>query len=111
MRRYEEGRAPLTSKSLAEILSEMTFLRGLGKNETRSKLIEQWNVVISNFFSPEIVKFTVPGSIRNGRLTVFVNGSSAILQELTFIKQNVLTKWNQLYPEEKLRSLLFKQGK
>ena len=111
MRRYEEGRAPLISKSLAEILSEMTFLQGLGKNETRSKLIEQWNAVISNYFSPEIVKFTVPGGIRNGRLTVFVNGSSAILQELTFVKQNVLTKWNQLYPEEKLRSLLFKQGK
>ena len=111
MRRYEEGRAPLKGKDLSEILAELTFLRGLGKNETRSKLVEQWQAVVSQFFPPEIVKFTAPGSIRNGRLTIFVNGSSAILQELTFIQKDALTLWNQTYPEEKLRGLVFKQGK
>ena len=78
MRLYDEGRSPIKGKKISEIIAELTFLKGLGKAETRSKLVEQWKAVIENFFPPQIVQFTNPGGIRNGRLTVFVSGSNAI---------------------------------
>lgn len=111
MYRYEEGRAPIQARGIGDILAQLAFVRGLGKTETRSKLVQQWKETISVFFPPEIVQFTNPGNIRNGKLTVYVNGVSAILQELTFRKKELLTQWNKLYPEEQLRSLIFKQGK
>ena len=111
MRLYDEGRSPIKGKKISEIIAELTFLKGLGKAETRSKLVEQWKAVIENFFPPQIVQFTNPGGIRNGRLTIFVSGSNAIIQELTFRKTELLAQWNLLYPEEKLRGITFKQGK
>ncbi len=111
MYKYEEDRAPLKVRKIGDILAELAIVRGLGKTQTRSRLVEMWKQTAESFFPAAILKFTNPGEVRHGKLTIFINGNSTILQELSFHKQELLTKWNQLNADQQLKGLVFKQGK
>lgn len=111
MRRVEDGHFPLQIHSINDILSELMAQKGWGQTEARQKKRDLWKQVAEKFFPPAMVKFTNPGDIRNGRLTIFVNGNSVLVQELNFRKKELLECWNQAQNDLILRGLVFKQGK
>ncbi|MCH5375138.1 MAG: DUF721 domain-containing protein, partial [Planctomycetes bacterium] len=70
-----------------------------------SELGSVWNDAVG----AELGGQTRLGNLRRGVLEVTV-GNSAVMQELTFMKREILKDLKRLVPEQKIRDLRFRVG-
>ncbi len=92
-------------KKMADVLSNLMSKRGYARELSTNNLDDAWQQTIGTRFAGD----TRPGNIKRGVLEVLV-ASSAVLQELTFQKKQLLTKMQTAAPDQKITDLRFKVG-
>ena len=90
---------------MADVLSNLMSKRGYGRVLSTNSLDDAWQKVVGPRFAGD----TRPGNIKRGVLEVLV-ASSAVLQELTFQKKQLLNKIQTEAPDQKITDLRFKVG-
>lgn len=95
------GRGP---QPIAEILSRLMTRRGYGSQQFAQEWTAIWSTVAGSQASQ-----TRPGKFSRGVLDVIVC-NSAVLQELTFRKKQLLQALQAQVPEFKVRDLRFRIG-
>ncbi len=80
-------------------------LQGLGieKKVKEGKVFEVWEEAVGK----KVASHTRPQRIKGGRLFVGVS-DSAWLQELSFLKENIIKKINKRLGEETVKEIFFK---
>ena len=92
-------------KKMADVLSNLMSKRGYARELSTTTLDDAWQKTIGPRFAGD----TRPGNIKRGVLEVLV-ASSAVLQELTFQKKQLLTKLQSAAADQKITDLRFKVG-
>jgi predicted nucleic acid-binding Zn ribbon protein len=92
-------------KKIADVLAQLITARGYGRIQSNANLAAAWQQAAGLTIS----KFTRPGRIRRGTLEVTA-GNSTIIQELTFQKQQILTKLQTAMPDASIRDIRFRVG-
>lgn len=92
-------------QSVANVLSQLLARRGYAHVQTAAACDAAWQQAAG----PRFAKDSRPGNVRRGVLEVVVR-NSAVLQELTFMKVQVVKKLAQLAPEQKIRDVKFRVG-
>jgi predicted nucleic acid-binding Zn ribbon protein len=96
---------PRKEQHLAEALSRLMTKRGYAQVQTAACSAEAWRKAAG----AELAQETQPGQIKRGVLEVIVR-HPAVVQELTFVKAQLVKKLSQLIPEQKIRDLKFRVG-
>ncbi|ADB15727.1 protein of unknown function DUF721 [Pirellula staleyi DSM 6068] len=96
-------RAP---KAMGDVMSQLLARRGYARMITATSEQEAWELVAGE----KMATVTKLGSCRRGVLEIVV-ASSMVLQELTFLKADLLSRLQQALPDAKIRDLKFKVGK
>ncbi len=94
-----------TTKKMAEALSKLMARKGYGRVLASGALAAAWQEAAGE----RLAGHTRAGNVSRGVLEVFVR-SSAVLQELTFAKSQILKRLIANSTESKIRSLKFKLG-
>lgn len=92
-------------KAIADVLAQLITARGYGRIQATEDFTTAWQKAAGE----TIAKFTRPGRVRRGNLEVTVS-NSAIVQELTFQKQQILTQLQTDLPDAKIRDIRFRIG-
>jgi predicted nucleic acid-binding Zn ribbon protein len=92
-------------QKMAEIVSGLLARRGYAQTKTTSQSAHAWQQAAG----PTLGQHTRAGSIHRGVLEVVVR-NSAVLQELTFRKKQLLKQLTELVPAQKIRDLRFRVG-
>lgn len=92
-------------QKMAEIVSSLLARRGYAQTKTASQASQAWQQAAG----PALGQHTRAGSVRRGVLEVVVR-NSAVLQELTFRKKQLLKQLTELVPAQKIRDLRFRVG-
>lgn len=98
-RRYKVADPP----RLNNILASLMALRGYGQVESLSALDEAWKAAVGESLASQ----TRLGKLTRGVLQVYV-ANSALIQELTFRKQELVAELVRRLPDHKLRDLRFR---
>jgi len=101
-RRRFHARKP---KGIANVLAQLITARGYGRIQAEADFGTAWRKAAGEV----IAKFTRPGRLRRGTLEVTAT-NSAVVQELTFQKQQILTQLNTELPDAKIRDIRFRIG-
>ncbi len=100
-RRYE--RKP---KSSAQLISRLVARRGFAQTEWNDQLNSVWRQVVD----PQLLDKTRPTTIRRGTLEVIAS-SSAVLQQISFSKHELLRKLQDQLPQANSQALRFRTGR
>src|SRR5262245_59975113 len=92
-------------KAIANVLAQLITARGYGRVQADANLHIAWQKAAGE----TIAKFTRPGRLRRGTLEVTAT-NSAIVQELTFQKQQILTQLNTELPDARVRDIRYRIG-
>jgi predicted nucleic acid-binding Zn ribbon protein len=92
-------------KKIADVLAQLITARGYGRIQANADFTAAWQQAAG----ATIAKYTRPGRLRRGTLEVTA-GNSAIIQELTFQKQQILTQLQTALPDAKIRDIKFRVG-
>jgi predicted nucleic acid-binding Zn ribbon protein len=92
-------------KKIADVLAQLITARGYGRIQSDASLATAWQQAAG----PMIAQFTRPGRIRRGTLEVTANNST-VVQELTFQKQQILTRLRNQLPDAAIRDIRFRVG-
>jgi predicted nucleic acid-binding Zn ribbon protein len=92
-------------RRMQAIVNELFVRRGYGRVLARAESREVWNRAVGETFAGH----TCPGNVRRGVLEIFVR-NSAVLQELTFRKRDLVRQLARLAPDQKIRDLKFRIG-
>jgi len=92
-------------KKISDIVAQLITARGYGRIQADANFSAAWQSAVG----PALAKYTHPGRLRRGVLEVTV-GNSMTIQELTFQKQQLLTKLQTELPDAKIRDLRFRMG-
>ena len=87
---------------MGEVINQLMARRGYGQVKSTEEIRSVWNE-IAGPMGPQ----SLPGSIRRGVLEVFVR-NSAVLQELTFSKKQLLTQLQKTLPNQSIKDLKFR---
>ncbi len=98
-------RKPKGVKKIGEILPQLMARRGYAEQQQSNALEKAWHTAAGGTFS----KHTRVGRIRGGVMEVIVR-NSAILQELTFRKAQLVRKLTNELSENKVSDLKFRIG-
>jgi predicted nucleic acid-binding Zn ribbon protein len=90
---------------IAETLSKLMARRGYAYLQTSSEREEAWRGVVGE----RMAAYSRLGNVRRGVLEVTVR-NSAVLQELTFQKKQLLQRITAALPEQQIRDLRFRVG-
>ena len=101
-RRQRYTRAP---QKIADVVSGLLARRGYAQVQTHSQLHQAWEQAAGK----NAAQSSRAGKVRRGVLEVMV-ANSALLQELSFQKKQILKKLKQLAPDQKIRDLRFRVG-
>lgn len=96
---------PRREQHLAEALSRLMSKKGYAQVQTAACSEEAWRQAAGE----DLAKETQPGQVKRGVLEVVVR-HPAVVQELTFVKAQLLKKLTQIIPEQKIRDLKFRVG-
>ncbi len=96
------ARAP---KKIANVLAQLITKRGYGRIQSTRDFTTVWQAAVGPTLSP----FTQPGTLKRGKLEVTVT-NSAVIQELTFQKRQILAELNRQLPDAKITDLRFRIG-
>ncbi len=94
-----------TTKKVGEALSKLMARKGYGRVLASGALAAAWQEAAGE----RLAGHTRAGNVSRGVLEVFVK-SSAVLQELTFAKSQILKRLIVNSTESKIRNLKFKLG-
>jgi predicted nucleic acid-binding Zn ribbon protein len=101
-RRRHYARKP---KKISDIVAQLITARGYGRIQADASFGAAWQAAVG----PVLAKYTHAGRLRRGVFEVTVANSMTI-QELTFQKQQLLTKLRTELPDAKIRDLRFRVG-
>ncbi len=92
-------------KTIANVLAQLITARGYGRIQADANFAAAWQAAVGE----ALAKYTLPGRLRRGVLEITVTNSMTV-QELTFQKQQVLTKLQTQLPDARIRDLRFRIG-
>ena len=92
-------------QKMGDVLSQLLAKRGYAQVQTVAACEAAWQQAAGVRFG----KDSRPGNVRRGVLEVLVR-NSAVLQELTFMKAQLIKQLTVLAPEQKVRDVKFKVG-
>lgn len=92
-------------QKIADAISGLLARRGYAQTKSIAEYAQAWQQAAG----PALGQHTRAGSIRRGVLEVVVR-NSAVLQELTFRKKQLLKQLTELVPAQKIRDLRFRVG-
>jgi predicted nucleic acid-binding Zn ribbon protein len=98
--RYRRG-----PKRIQHVVNELIARRGYASFLAPSECLAAWDQAAGDRLAPH----TRPGNVRRGVLQVFVR-NSAVMQELTFRKRELIRRLRQRAPDQKIRDLRFRVG-
>lgn len=101
-RRQYVPRGPL---AIRETLSTLLARRGYADVAGAAEREQAWQQVVGR----ELAAYTRVGTVRRGVLEIIV-GNSAVLQELTLQKRQLLQGVGQALPDQPIRELRFRIG-
>src|SRR6478752_9296062 len=103
---YRRRRVPVhPAKAIGSVMGQLFAKKGYGQVQAAKSCESAWQEAVGSRFG----KDTRCGPIRRGILEVTVS-NSLVLQELTFIKSQLVKQIASLAPEQKITSLKFKVG-
>ncbi len=97
---YQKG-----PQRIADTLSTLMARRGYAQVEVVGQRVEAWNAAVGD----PLCRHTRVGNIRRGVLEVVVD-NSAVLQELTFRKQELIQKLSAALADQQIREVRFRIG-
>lgn len=92
-------------KKLADVLAMLITKRGYGRLQAGADMQSAWQSAVGEALG----RFTRVGQLRRGQLEITV-ANSAVLQELTFQKQQILAQLQRELADSKIRALRFRVG-
>ena len=98
--RYRRG-----AKKIGTVVSELLTRRGYARIQASSDWQRAWHEAVGD----QLSQHSRTGNIRRGVLNVFVR-NSAVIQELTFRKSQLIKQLAKLNPGQKIRDLRFQVG-
>ena len=103
---YRRRRVPVRpAKTIGSVMGQLMAKKGYGQVQAARSCAAAWQEALGSRFQ----KDTRCGSIRGGILEITVS-SSLVLQELTFIKAQLVKQLTALAPQHKITGLKFKVG-
>ena len=91
-------------KKAENLLGQLMAHRGIAQQQSANELAEAWKIAAANFW-----KHTRLGNVRRGVLQVVVR-SSAVMQQMSFEKHNILTELQARLPNNRIQDLRFQVG-
>jgi predicted nucleic acid-binding Zn ribbon protein len=105
-RRSEPGNFPRgRSKRIGDVVSQLLARRGYAQETTSADVAAAWSKAVGE----AAATYTRIGAIRRGTLEVVV-ANSAMSQELTFRKTQLVAELDRQLPEHKIKNLRFRTG-
>ena len=92
-------------QKMSDVLSQLLAKKGYAHVQTAAACTAAWQQAAGSRFG----KDSRPGNVRRGVLEVLVR-NSAVLQELTFMKAQLIKQLIQLAPDQNVRDLKFRVG-
>jgi predicted nucleic acid-binding Zn ribbon protein len=92
-------------KKISDVLAQLITARGYGRVQATADFNAAWQQAAG----ATIAKYTRPGRLRRGTLEVTA-GNSTIIQEVTFQKQQILSKLQSAVPDASIRDIRFRVG-
>lgn len=103
---YRRRRVPIRpAQPIAAVMGQLLAKRGYAQVQAAASCDQAWRSAVGSRFQ----KDTRPGPVRRGILEITVR-NSLILQELTFVKLDLVRKLATLAPEHKIKDLKFRVG-
>ena len=103
---YRRRRVPVhPAKTIGSVMGQLLAKKGYGQVQAAKSCASAWQEALGSRFQ----KDTRCGNVRGGILEVTVS-NSLVLQELTFIKIQLIKQLATLAPEHKITGLKFKVG-
>lgn len=103
---YRRRRVPVRpAKAIGSVMGQLLAKKGYGQVQAAKSCESAWQEAVGSRFGRD----TRCGPIRRGILEVTVS-NSLVLQELTFIKAQLVKQVASLAPEQKITGLKFKVG-
>lgn len=103
---YRRRRVPVRpAQKMADVLGQLLIKKGYAQVQTAATCEQAWQQAAGTRFGPN----TRAGNLKRGVLEVTVR-NSAILQELTFMKTQIIKSLTQLVPDSKIRDVKFRVG-
>jgi predicted nucleic acid-binding Zn ribbon protein len=96
---------PRGPQPIAEMVGRLMARKGYAQLESSNQRDEAWRRVVGNVFA----EHSRASNIRRGVLQVMVR-NSAVLQELTFQKRQLLKEMTAALPQLKIRDIRFRVG-
>jgi len=98
-------RSSRTAERIGDVLANLLARRGYARVESASACTEAWQEAAGE----KMAQHSRVGNVRRGVLEVTVR-NSAVLQELTFQKTQLLGDLGRLLADQKIRDLRFRIG-
>lgn len=93
------------SKRIGDVISQLLARRGYAQETTSAEVATAWREAVGD----AVATFTRIGAIRRGTLDVVV-ANSAVSQELTFRKAQLVADLARRLPEHKIKNVRFRTG-
>lgn len=92
-------------KRMGDLVSQLLARRGYAQQETSAALAEAWSCIAGE----AVAVHTRVGAIRRGTLEITV-ANSAVSQELTFRKAQLIAELGSRLPDHKITNIRFRTG-
>jgi predicted nucleic acid-binding Zn ribbon protein len=92
-------------QKMADVLAELMARRSYTSRQTATNFQAAWQSAAGEM----IAKYTRVGLVKRGTLEVLV-ANSVLVQELTFQKESILARLNDLLPDERIINLRWRVG-
>src|SRR5262245_38521574 len=92
-------------KRIGDVLAQVITARGYGRVQATEHLVAAWQKAAGE----ALARASRPGQLKRRVLEITVS-NSAVIQELTFQKQQILTTLHNELPDTKIRDLCFRVG-
>ena len=92
-------------KAMGDVMSQLLTRRGYAQVQAAALSAAAWRAAVGE----QLAGHTRPGNVRRGVLEVLVT-SSAVVQELSFLKAKVVKQLAQLAPDQRIRDVRFRVG-
>lgn len=103
---YRRRRVPVKpAKAVKDVLSQLLVKKGYAQVQTAAGCEAAWQKAAGSRLGPQ----TRSGNLKRGVLEVTVK-NSAVLQELQFMKAQIIKSLAQHAPESKIRDVKFRVG-
>ncbi|MEK6233647.1 MAG: DUF721 domain-containing protein [Planctomycetales bacterium] len=100
-----KGQGKGKPEKIGELVARLMMQRGYGRITADKDLAEAWAEVAGE----DVASFTRVGKLNRGTLEIIVT-HSALIQEMAFQKDDLLKRFQEHMPGEKIEKLRFRLG-